>query len=82
VLRELLTFQWSSDRPRFNDLMTAGGCYPALPSVEFARLEHGEDFSLFRMITAPLDRYGEAPALWFRNEAMVIEGSNADASPD
>jgi hypothetical protein len=77
ALRELLTFAWSTDTARFNRLMDGGGCYPAAPGLAFSRIEHGEDFSLFRMILSPADkRMGEMPALWFRNGDMVVEGSN------
>jgi hypothetical protein len=77
AIRELLTFAWSTDPARFNKLMDDGGCYPAAEGLRFTRIEHGEDFSLFRMVLAAADqRLGGMPALWFANGDMVIEGSN------
>jgi hypothetical protein len=79
ALRELLTFAWSTDPARFNRLMDTG-CYPAVAGLRFTRIEHGEEFSLFRMALSPADRrMGEMPALWFRSTDMVVEGSNAGA---
>ena len=78
ALRELLTFVWASDPARFERLMDDGGCYPALPGPAFIRIETGESFSLFRMRPTPVDdpHISTAPALWFRNEDMVVDGSN------
>jgi hypothetical protein len=77
ALRELLTFAWSTDPARFNQLMDTG-CYPAAAGLRFTRIEHGEEFSLFRMVLSPADeRMGGMPALWFSNADMVVEGSNA-----
>lgn len=78
ALRELLTFNWSSDPRRMNQLMDDGGCYPTLPGLAYERIEAGEEFSMFRRV---LDRPGspgllEPPGLWFRNADMVVEGSN------
>jgi hypothetical protein len=77
ALRELLTFTWSTDTARFNRLMDTG-CYPAVAGLRFTRIEHGDEFSLFRMVLSPADeRLGGVPALWFSNGEMVVEGSNA-----
>jgi hypothetical protein len=77
-VQELFRFDLSSDPGRLNRLMDEGGYYPASPDVAFARIEVGEDFSLFRIIFASADLWpGEMPALWFRNRDMVVEGSNA-----
>jgi hypothetical protein len=63
--------------PRFNGLMDNGGCYPSAAGMAHTRIEHGEDFSLFRMVLSPADeRTGGMPALWFSNGDMVVEGSN------
>lgn len=80
ALRELLTFAWSTDSARFNKLMDDGGCYPSAAGMAHTRIEHGEDFSLFRMALSPADeRMGEMPALWFSNADMGMEGANEPA---
>jgi hypothetical protein len=80
ALRELLTFTWSTDPARFNKLMDDGGCYPSAAGMAHTRIEHGEEFSLFRMVLSPVDeRMGEMPALWFSNGDMVVEGTNEPA---
>jgi hypothetical protein len=57
--------------------MDEGYCWPVVPGISFDRLEHGEEFSLFRMRLTPAQRrLGEPPALWHRNADMRIEGSN------
>jgi hypothetical protein len=80
ALRELLTFAWSTDPARFNRLMDDGGCYPAAAGLRFTRTEHGDEYSLFRMVLSPADgRMGGMPALWFRNADLVMEGANEPA---
>jgi hypothetical protein len=65
-----------TDPARFNKLMDTG-CYPAVAGLRFTRIEHGEEFSLFRMVLSPADkRMGEMPALWYGNSDMRVDGAN------
>ncbi len=80
ALRELLTFDWSTDPARMNRLMDEGSCFPAAPGIAFTRLDQADDVALFRMRLPPAVDPGAMPALWFRTSDLMIEGSNAAAA--
>jgi hypothetical protein len=80
ALRELLGFEWSTDRQRFEAVAASGGCMFAIPGIAFVRIEVDDEYGLF----APADPVtglalpGQR-SLWFRNADLGIEGTNEAA---
>jgi hypothetical protein len=80
ALREMFTFDWATDRARFDRLWRDGFCAATIPGgPKHARLETDGDFSSFRLVN-PVNGPDPVPALWFRDSDMVMIGSNSGAA--
>jgi hypothetical protein len=71
-MRELLTFTWKDDVPRFKKLWSQGECSATMVGNSYLLLEHGEDESLFqidpREVGADLAKL--IGAIWIKNADM------------
>jgi hypothetical protein len=80
ALRELLSFDWDADRPRFSEVADSGGCFHVAPGIAFVRIQVDDEYGLY----APADPVtglalpGQR-SLWFRDADMVVEGANEPA---
>ena len=76
ILRELLTFVWREDVPRFRRLWDSGGCSATMTGAAYLLIERGEDASLFQIdprVGPELAR--QIGAIWISSESMhAIEG--------
>ena len=71
-MRELLTFEWRGDIPRFKRVWDAGGCSATFAGASYLMIERGPDFSLFQLDPRDTgaDLAKRVGTIWIKNSDM------------
>ena len=72
AMKELLSFVWKTDIPRFKRLWDSSECQATMAGASYLLLERGEDFSLYQI--DPHQVFPELakllPPVWISNSSM------------